>query len=87
MVLFMNPQDLEALNLAPGSKVRVRGPSDPGEERVVEGFKVLPYDIPQGSCAGYFPETNPLIPRSLKAHKSETPASKRIPVHIEPLED
>jgi len=86
MVLFMHPEDLAELKIAPGSKVRVKGPSDPGEDRQVEGFTALPYDLPKGSCAGYFPETNPLIPRGLRAHRSETPASKRIPVHIEPME-
>ena len=51
-----------------------------GIERVIRGFKVVAYRIPDGCCAAYYPETNPLLP--LYAHDliSGTPSAKAIPV-------
>ena len=49
------------------------------------GFKVRPYDIPRGSIAAYYPETNPLLPLSHRDPKSKTPAAKSIPVLVRTL--
>ncbi len=51
-----------------------------GIERVIRSFKVVAYRIPNGCCAAYYPEANPLLP--LYAHDaiSGTPSVKAIPV-------
>ncbi len=43
----------------------------------------MPFDLPAGSVAGYFPECNPLVPLGHHADKSHVPASKCIPVRVE----
>ena len=55
---------------------------DDGRERKVGGLKVLPFALPDGCVAGYYPELNPLIPLSLHEKRSKTPASKAVPVRI-----
>ena len=58
-----------------------------GETRRAERFLVVPYDIPQGNVATYFPEANVLVPLGLTADKSNTPASKSVEVSVEPTRD
>jgi hypothetical protein len=53
-----------------------------GEKRSVNGFRVVPYDLPQGCTATYFPESNPLVPLEQIAHKSRTPASKSVTITV-----
>jgi anaerobic selenocysteine-containing dehydrogenase len=52
------------------------------EVRQVSRFRVVPYDIPLGCLASYFPETNPLVPIGSFADKSFTPTSKSIVVTL-----
>ncbi|WP_373019246.1 hypothetical protein, partial [Muriicola sp.] len=54
-----------------------------GVKRTAHKFKVVPYDIPPGNLAAYFPETNPLVPHNHFAEKSRTPISKSIRVRIQ----
>ena len=51
--------------------------------RVAQAFKIVPYDIPRGCIATYFPETNVLVPINKFAKKSLTPASKSVVVWLE----
>jgi hypothetical protein len=46
---------------------------------------VRPYDIPRGSVAAYYPETNGLLPLSYHDKKSKTPSAKSIPVIVKRL--
>jgi hypothetical protein len=48
----------------------------------VRGLKIVPYAFPDGCCAAYYPETNPLVPRYLHDPHSFTPSSKSIPVRL-----
>ncbi|MFY0627107.1 MAG: FdhF/YdeP family oxidoreductase [Reichenbachiella sp.] len=54
-----------------------------GIERRAHNFLIIPYNIPQGNLAAYFPETNVLIPNDQYADKSFTPISKSVKVTIE----
>ena len=54
-----------------------------GKERKVFNFLVVPYNIPKGDLAAYYPETNPLIPIDEFADKSNTPISKSVRVTLE----
>ncbi len=55
-----------------------------GEERLARRFTVVPYSIPRGCAATYFPETNVLVPVRSVAEKSNTPASKSVVISIKP---
>ena len=46
------------------------------------GLKVVPFDLPDGCIAGYYPELNPLVPLNWHDHGSQTPAAKAVPVRI-----
>jgi hypothetical protein len=48
-------------------------------------LRVTPYDIPEGCCAGYYPECNPLIPLWHHAERSKVPAAKSVPVRVKAL--
>ncbi|MEL6184074.1 MAG: FdhF/YdeP family oxidoreductase [Myxococcota bacterium] len=78
-VVLMAPADLENEGLSAGAKVRILSYFE-GQERSVEGFTVVPYDIPRGNVACYFPEANPLVPMNSYAEGSRTPTSKRVEV-------
>ena len=55
---------------------------DDGEHREVGPLRVTPYDIPEGCCAGYYPECNALIPLWHYAERAKVPAAKSIPVTL-----
>jgi hypothetical protein len=40
------------------------------------------YNIPEGCCAGYYPECNVLLPLWHHATRSKVPAAKSIPVSV-----
>jgi anaerobic selenocysteine-containing dehydrogenase len=84
MVVFMNEIDMKARGLTPGALAEIESLADDGQRRVVRGFKVKPYSIPQGSIGAYYPETNPLLPLAHHDAKSKTPAAKSIPVLVRP---
>jgi molybdopterin-dependent oxidoreductase alpha subunit len=54
------------------------------ERRRAEHFKAVPYEIPRGCAAAYYPETNVLVPVAAVSAGSNQPASKSIPITLEP---
>jgi molybdopterin-dependent oxidoreductase alpha subunit len=83
-VLFANITDITRLGFADGDYVDIRTCSEDNIERVVYGFRLVKFDIPQGCVAAYFPEATPLAPSGLVSRGSRTPASKEIPVLLSP---
>ncbi len=79
-VIFIHPADLAAMNAEAGDRVDVIGEHDDGIERIAENFRLVPYDIPRGSIAGYYPELNVLVPLGSAGKESDTPTSKSIMV-------
>ena len=69
--------------LRQGDVVALRTNSDDGVERRVDGLQIVPYDVPAGCIAGYYPECNPLIPLWHHAKESKVPAAKSIDVLLE----
>ena len=65
--------------IAEGDTVDLIGKSGDGIERAVRGLR---YDVPPGSCMGYYPECNPLLPLWHHAERSHVPAAKSIPINI-----
>ena len=80
-VVFMNKEDMTEMNLKKRDTVDLISDYD-GQERVGSNFIVVPYNIPKGNLAAYFPETNVLIPHDQYADKSQTPISKSVRVKI-----
>jgi molybdopterin-dependent oxidoreductase alpha subunit len=76
-VVFMNARDVGRLGLSNGERVDVVSRAG-----VCEGFAVVPFSIPEGNVAAYYPETNPLVPLDSYADKSRTPTSKSVPITI-----
>lgn len=80
-VLFMHPEDMAAHALEPKSLVDISSHYD-GKVRTAPMFHVVPYDIPRGNLACYFPEANVLVPIDRFADHSHTPISKSVKVRI-----
>jgi molybdopterin-dependent oxidoreductase alpha subunit len=83
-VVFVNPDDLEALGLGDGAMVDLVGVYKDGIDRRASGFRVVSYPTARGCCAAYFPETNVLVPLDSTADGSNTPTSKSIVVRLIP---
>lgn len=85
-VILMNQADMDHRGLKNQDLVDItsyfRG-KDGEEQRRVVAFRALPYDIPRGNAAAYFPEANPLVPLGQHARKSFTPASKSVIITVE----
>nr|WP_193213858.1 FdhF/YdeP family oxidoreductase [Luteolibacter marinus] len=82
-IVFLHPGDLAALGVKPGGRIDVTSHWRDGE-RHLAGFRAIPYDLPAGTAAAYFPEANVLVPVGHVALGSNTPASKSIEVSIAP---
>ena len=86
-VLMMNAADIARLGFADGDLVRATtavavGATDDGPAREVGDLRLVPYDIPAGCAAGYFPELNPLVPLWHHAVTSQVPGYKSIPIRL-----
>jgi len=83
-VVFMNPADIEQLGLEAGDRIDLTtvSQSQHAPLRKLHGFKLIAYQIPSGSIAAYYPETNPLVPLSSVADGCGTPTYKSIPITV-----
>ena len=82
LVIFMNAEDMQDLALDAEQTVTITSHWHDGKERSVSGFKAVPYDIPKGNMAAYYPETNPLVALDSYGDRSFTPTSKAIAISI-----
>jgi molybdopterin-dependent oxidoreductase alpha subunit len=81
-VVFVSPEELRLRGLEAGAFVDLVSHDGPHRRRA-ERFKLVPYAIPRGCAAAYFPETNVLVPVGSVAAGSNQPASKSIVVTLE----
>ena len=81
-VVFMNAADIDRMGLAAGVAVDLETAVDDGVQRRVHGLQVVPYDIPAGCAAAYFPECNPLMPLWHHDAASKVPGYKALPVRV-----
>jgi molybdopterin-dependent oxidoreductase alpha subunit len=82
-VIFLNADDLRERNLQKDQWVDLVSHFH-SERRRAERFKIVPYDIPRGCAAAYYPETNVLVPVRSVSRGSNQPASKSIVITLEP---
>ncbi|GAA4446551.1 FdhF/YdeP family oxidoreductase [Nibrella saemangeumensis] len=83
-VIFMNAQDMQERGIGEKQLVNITSHFE-GQQRKLEKFIAIPYDIPKGNTAAYYPEANPLVPIASVAHISNTPTSKFIIITVEPV--
>jgi molybdopterin-dependent oxidoreductase alpha subunit len=81
-VVFVGPADMARLGLAADAVVTLVGDAGDPVDRRVPGLRVVPYDLPEGCIAAYYPECNALVPLEHYAEESKVPASKSVPVRI-----
>lgn len=85
-VVMMNTDDMKNYNCTAGDLVKLTS-IFAGKKRVLEGFQVVPYNIPSGCLSVYFPEGNVLVALDNNSVESHCPASKYIEVFLEKLSD
>lgn len=81
-VVLMHRNDIGRLKLSEGERVRLVTATDDGVDRQLGGLTVIAYDIPEGCCAGYYPECNVLVPLWHHAERAKVPAAKSVPVRV-----
>ena len=82
-VIFLNPDDIKTLGFEKGQWVDLTSHFE-GVERRADRFMVVPYEIPRGCAAAYYPEANPLVPLRQVSDGSNQPASKSIVITLAP---
>ena len=80
-VVFLNPQDMKKRGIGPLQPVDLTS-EHAGQTRVARRFLAVPYDMPAGSAAAYFPEANVLVPIDSFADVSLTPTSKSVLIRV-----
>jgi molybdopterin-dependent oxidoreductase alpha subunit len=80
-IVLVNPEDLAKLGIKPGEAVDLTSVWEDGE-RTAAHFLAIPYEMPRGCAAAYFPEANALIPANSTALGSNTPTSKSISIRL-----
>ncbi|HVW97612.1 MAG TPA: FdhF/YdeP family oxidoreductase [Mucilaginibacter sp.] len=80
-VVLMNEKDMLREGFRAGERVDLFNHHG-RKMRAARLFVVVPYKIPEGNTATYFPETNVLVPIDSVAEKSNTPTSKLIYITI-----
>ncbi len=80
-IILMNSEDMEHMSLKSQSVVDIVSHFNGRKIESCE-WKIVPYEIPRGNLAAYFPEANSLIPLESVAIGSNTPTSKSIEVSI-----
>ncbi|MDR6430394.1 FdhF/YdeP family oxidoreductase [Brucella pseudogrignonensis] len=85
-VVFMNPADMSDIGVEAGDRADIVGDFNDGVERVARDFRFVPYDIPRGCIAGYYPEMNVLVPLGSAGEGSDTPTSKSVIVSFRPVQ-
>ncbi|CAH1002249.1 putative oxidoreductase [Neolewinella maritima] len=86
-VVFIHPDDLADLGAHAGAVVDLKS-EYAGQERWARTFQLVPYSIPRGCIATYFPEANVLVPSQVTARGSNCPISKsvRVTIHLSMLD-
>ncbi|WP_374999993.1 FdhF/YdeP family oxidoreductase [Aeromicrobium sp. CTD01-1L150] len=87
-VVFMHPDDVTALGFRAGDMIDLTTHWEGDDiDRVAPAFRIVAYEIPRGTAAAYYPETNPLVPLDSTADGSNTPTSKSVVVALRPTQE
>ena len=80
-IVFLNPEDLREFGLKPTQQIDLTSHWN-GKTITAEKWQAIPYDIPRGHAAAYFPEANVLVPVESTAETSNTPTSKGVEISV-----
>lgn len=83
-LVLMNPADMRARDIEPGTLVDITATAKDGSRRTLTGYRALPYDMPRDCAAGYMPEMNVLIAANDYSTQSDQPLMKSVRVTIGP---
>jgi len=87
-ILFVSASELARLGFQEGDVVDVVTALEfAREDRIVRGLTLVSHALPDGCCASYYPETQPLIALEHHDAQSLTPSYKSVPVQIRPARD
>ena len=82
-ILFVSPNELARLGFEEGDVVDVSTALRFAHaDRVVQRLTLVSYPLPDGCCAAYYPETQPLVALEDHDPQSLTPSYKSIPVTL-----
>ena len=84
-VVLINADDLQETGYKAGEQLDLTSHfrnNNREEVRTAKYFVAVPYDIPRGCVATYFPEANVLVPIESVALRSNTPTSKAVVVTL-----
>lgn len=81
-VVLISRRDIARFGLEAGQRVGLASTVADGVTRRVDGLAVVPYDLPPGCIAAYYPEANALVAAGSHDLRSGTPAYKGVPVRI-----
>lgn len=85
-VVFLNENEMTRRGLEEGDVVElVTALKFAREDRIVRGLTLVRFDLPDGCCASYYPETQPLIALGDHDPQSGTPSYKSVPVYVRPV--
>lgn len=83
-ILFMNARDIARLGFSEGDVIDVTTALQfKRADRIVQGLTLVEHSLPDGCCASYYPETQPLIALEDHDKQSLTPSYKSIAVQIQ----
>ncbi len=82
-VVFVHPDDAAERGLAANDLVDLVGRDGGAGARRARAFRLVPFPVARGCAAAYFPEANVLVPLESVAERSNTPASKSVPIRLE----
>ncbi|MFJ8058159.1 FdhF/YdeP family oxidoreductase [Streptomyces sp. NPDC096142] len=85
-LLFMNLEDMDARGLVEFDLIDITSHARDGSTRSVHGYRVIAYDIPAGSVAGYMPELNILCGLDDYSRQSDQPLMKHQLVTVTPAQ-
>ena len=83
-VVFLNPQDMADRGIQERQLITITSHFE-GQTRTMENMIAIPYNIPKGNTAAYYPEANVLVPVASVAYISNTPTSKFVIVTVAPV--
>jgi molybdopterin-dependent oxidoreductase alpha subunit len=81
-VIFMNEEDMQQRNIRAEQPVDITSHFQ-GETRTAKLFLAIPYQMPKGCAAAYYPEANVLVAIKATANISNTPISKSVVITVE----
>ncbi|PPK84120.1 molybdopterin-dependent oxidoreductase alpha subunit [Neolewinella xylanilytica] len=80
-IVLMHEDDIAAIGAVAEQVVDLKSEYG-GTERWARTFQLVPYSIPRGCVAMYFPEANVLVPSEVTARGSNCPISKSVRVRV-----